>query len=73
MELNKKGVFFSIDALIALAVLIVGIILIVPLTNNPEQDLFVQSDIVVALSALKIGEIDNSYVDGLISNGKINF
>ncbi|MCH7850434.1 MAG: VWA domain-containing protein [Nanoarchaeota archaeon] len=71
MELKKRGVFFSIDSLIALAVLITGIILIVPLTNNAEQDLFIQSDIVVALSSLKIGEIDNSYVDGLISSGKI--
>ena len=49
---NKKGVFFSIDALIALVILVAAVILIVPLSNYAEQDLFVQSDIIASLSSL---------------------
>ena len=72
MELGKRGVFFSIDSLIALAVLVTAIILIVPVIEVTEQDLYVQSDLVASLSALKIGEIDNSYASSLISNGVIS-
>lgn len=69
--INKRGVFFSTDALIALAVILTGTLIIFPLVDigNPEK--FVQSDIVKALSTLEIGEINNSVVSELIAQGLV--
>jgi len=66
---NKRGIFFSIDALIALGVIILGTLFIYPLVSTPGQESFVQGDIISVLSTLKVGEINNSYVQSLISQG----
>ena len=70
--MNKKGYFFSLDAFIALVV-ILGVVLVVkPPMINEAQQINVQEDLIEVLSNLKIGEIDNSYVWLLISEGKIS-
>lgn len=70
---RKKGVFFSMDVLIAVSIIFVSILVVYPVLKHPYHESFVQSDLMVVLSTLKIGEINNSYVNNnLISNGKIN-
>src|SRR3989344_5222382 len=68
---NKKAYFFSLDAFIAL-VIILGVVLVVkPTIQNESPQINLQEDLVEVLSNLKIGEIDNPYAQQLISDGKI--
>ena len=70
---RKKGVFFSMDVLIAVSIIFMSILVVYPVLKHPYHESFVQSDLMVVLSTLKIGEINNSYVNNnLIPNGKIN-
>jgi len=69
---SKKSVFFSIDALIALIIIFMTIIVAFPLINHYEHEDFIESDILVIFSSLKIGEVDNGFVKGLIAEGKIS-
>lgn len=69
--MNKFGYFFSLDALIAL-LLVVAIILLVELTpRQVEQESFLQQDALKVLSDLRLFETNNSYVESMISSGKI--
>jgi len=68
---SKVGVFFSIDALIALAIIIVGVLVVYPDTNITPQETFVQSDVVHSLSSVKVGELDNSKMNDLIVSGVV--
>lgn len=69
--MNKKAYFFSIDALIALT-LILGVVLVVkPHVTQIAPEMHLQEDTIKVLSSLKIGEIDNDYAKNLISQGKI--
>lgn len=69
--MNKKAVFFSTDALVALMIILITILAAYPLIKHSKQETRLNSDILNALSSLKIGEMDNSYVHQLISQGKI--
>ena len=71
MKINKRGYFFSLDALIALIVILGVVLLIRPSTTQVTQEVNLQKDLLVVLSSLKIGEIDNSYVQSLILDGSI--
>ena len=62
MKKNKKGVFFSTDALIALIIIFLSIIVLVPFVKYAHRDSFVQSDVRDVLTSLKIGELNSSYV-----------
>jgi len=70
---NKKGVFFSLDALIALTIILLTILVVFPLIKYSQKENLIQSDILKVLSSLTIGELANtdSYVQGLIDSGKI--
>src|SRR3989344_2139074 len=68
----KKGVFFSMDALIALSIMIIGTLILFPILDINNQDRFIQSDIVNSLSSLQMGEINNSVVDNLFAQGLID-
>ncbi|MFA5174474.1 MAG: vWA domain-containing protein [Candidatus Pacearchaeota archaeon] len=72
MAMNKKGVFFSTDALIALIIILMSIVVAYPIIKYSTYETSIQSDVMNVLSVLKIGEIDNVYVQGLISNGNIS-
>lgn len=69
--MNKNAVFFSTDALIALLIILLTASVIYPIIRYSSYETSVQSDIMNVLSTLKIGEINNSYIHGLISEGKI--
>lgn len=72
MELKKRGVFFSADALIALLVILVALLLVYPFVSRVEPESQIQGDVLNSLSTLKISEIENSYVESLISSGALN-
>ena len=71
MRKNKRGIFFSTDALIALVIIILSISVIYPIIKYSQKESYVPEDIITSLSALKIGEINNGYVDGLKTQDKI--
>jgi cysteine-rich repeat protein len=69
--MNKKGYFFSVDALIGLVVIIGVIFLIRPEISNVSYDVQIHDDLLRVLSDLDIGEINNTYVHALIANGSV--
>jgi len=68
---NKKGYYFSLDAFIALMIILGVVLFIKPHSVTVTQEISVQHDLLSVLSNLQIGEIDNSYVKGLIASGNI--
>jgi len=68
---RKEAVFFSMDALIALAILIMGTLFIYPLTVTPNYDSQIHIDVLESLSAIKIGDLNSSYSASLIATGNI--
>jgi competence protein ComGC len=71
MGLKKRGVFFSIDALIALLIILIVIIIAVPNLKQTKIDSKLDEDILVSLSSISAQNFDNSYVQSLISSGII--
>jgi len=69
--LNKKAYFYSLDAFIALTIILTIILVVKPPTIQTSPQMNLQEDLLDVLSSIKVGEIDNSYVKGLISQGKI--
>ncbi len=69
---NKRGYFFSLDAFIALLV-IIGVVIFIkpPLVQTNYSDTLHQ-DLLSSLSSLKIGELDNFYAYQWIADGSIN-
>lgn len=68
---NKKAVFFSTDALIALIIIFLSILVIFPAVMYSKHESDVSSDVIKVLSSLKIGELNNSYIEQLKNEGKI--
>ncbi|MBM3200640.1 hypothetical protein FJZ53_06900, partial [Candidatus Woesearchaeota archaeon] len=74
MGLKKGYYFFTLDAIIAIMVILIFIAVIPSLYfNKPQQDSlnYFSEDIIEVLSTLKVAESDNAYVRELISNGTI--
>ncbi len=71
-RINKRAVFFSTDALIAMIIIFLSVLIIYPVIKYSHQDNYLQQDIISSFSALKIGEINNSYVKQLIADGLIS-
>lgn len=69
--LKKRGVFFSTDALIALTIIFLTLLSLYPIMKYSEHKTNLQSDVISVLSNLKVGEMDDAYVQGLIDNGSI--
>ena len=69
--MKNKAVFFSTDALIALIVILLSIIVIYPIVTSNNYKQYTQGDVIKVLSNLKIGEIDNGYVKSLIASREI--
>jgi len=69
--MNKKSAFFSMDALIALFIILLVILLVYPKITHQKPKSNLNEDLINVLSSLKIGEINNSYAQDLISSGKI--
>ncbi len=68
---DKKAVFFSSDALIALAIILVTISVLYPIARYSSYETPIQGDVMSVLSTLEIGEINNSYIQDLIEQGEI--
>ncbi len=68
MKKEKRGVFFSIDVLIALGILLLAVLIIYPVVKSRHQESFIQQDVLDVLSSLKTGEINNAYVQELIED-----
>jgi len=69
---NCKGQFFTIDALIALTIILITILLIAPELKQSPKESAITADILESLDSLTVGEFDNSYTQQLISEGKIS-
>jgi len=69
--MNKKAYYFSLDAFVALLIILGVVVFIKPSVTQSSYETSVQDDVLTALSTLKIGEINNSYVKQLISAGNI--
>ncbi len=72
---RKKAIFFTIDAMIGTAIIVASLILISKMyIQNPEVSnlRFESQDLLNALSNIKTGEINNSYVKNLINESVIS-
>src|SRR3989344_837931 len=71
--MKKKGAFFSTDAIIALVIAFLFLILAYPILKSQEAHTTnLHNDVLSVLSELKTGEIDSFYVQSLIAQGRIN-
>ena len=68
----RKGVFFSTDALIALILIFLVLIVFYPIFAEIKPTSEVHYDVLNLLSSLKVGEIENSYAQALINSHVIN-
>lgn len=70
-RMNKRGYYYSLDAFIALMI-ILGVILFIrsPFSQTTYESK-IQEDILLVLSNLKIGEINDTDIEALISGGEI--
>ena len=55
--MNKKGYYFSLDAFIALLIILSVVVFVKPSSVQVMQDEKIQEDLILVLSNLKIGEI----------------
>ncbi len=67
----RQGAFFSIDALVAVVILFLVMLIVYPLAPTSKMNTEAHRDLIVTLSALKIGEINNTYVHARIADGTI--
>jgi len=70
-HINKKAVFFSIDALVAIMIIFFVILISYPQIKETKREIKIQEDIIVTLSAIKAGEIDDLYMQSLITQGLV--
>ncbi len=70
-----KGYFFTLDAFVAMGVIVVGLIMVLssysyrPLT---VQGTVLSSDILLSLSSTKVTDVNNDYVRVLLQNNSIS-
>ncbi len=73
--MKKRGIFFSTDALVALMIIFLSMLVIYPVVKYSKHESYIQSDIIKVLSSLKMEDImkdiNNPYLVGLNSSGKI--
>jgi len=72
--MKKKGVYFTIDSVIAGGIIIVVILLVSSfyVKERPSNHLtYLSKDIIRTLSILTVKEIDNEYINSLIDDGTI--
>lgn len=70
----RKGVFFTIDALLASGIIIVAVLLVSNFYSEEQQTVninYASQDLVRVFSTMTVGEANNGYVRALIANGDI--
>lgn len=70
-RIKKSAQFFTVDALIALTIIIITVIAIAPSIKQSRQEPIITSDILNSLDSLTVQEFNNSYTAQLIADGKI--
>ncbi len=70
-RIKTKAQFFTIDALIALTIIIITVVTVSIVSKETQIDSSVATNILDSLSSLKIGEMDNTYAKQLIEQGYI--
>lgn len=71
---NKKGYFFTVDAIIASGILLLAVIILSYSTIEEVETStinYIAEDTIKSLSELKIGEINNSVTQRLVSDGNL--
>ena len=68
----KRGVFFSIDALMALGIIFFVILLAYPIIKKDSFGTEIHYDLLETLSALSISEINNAYIQSLLATSQLN-
>ncbi|MBU0959229.1 MAG: hypothetical protein KKB31_04775, partial [Nanoarchaeota archaeon] len=68
---DKKGYFFSLDAFIALVIILGIVLLIKPPVKQNVYETHVHEDLMDVLSSLSFEEMNNSYAEGLRNNPAI--
>ncbi|MBA3064151.1 hypothetical protein FP803_01805, partial [Candidatus Woesearchaeota archaeon] len=70
----KKGFFFTIDSMIGAGIITLGILLLYTFyivePSYTSLD-YTSNDLINSLSTLRVGEVNNAYIDELISTGEI--
>ena len=68
----KRGIFFSIDALLAFTIILVIVLIAFPLTKTNKYETPISRDILLTLSSIKVGEIPDSFVQSLVASGALD-
>jgi len=74
MAMNKKGIYFTLDSIIAGTIVIVIILLTSSfyIKEQPSVHLnYLSQDLIKTLSTLNVEEIDNEYINSLIADQTI--
>src|SRR3989344_2230970 len=71
MGMKKRGIFFSTDALIALSIILLVILISFPVIQYSKNQTKVHKDILLSFSTLKVSESDSTYLQSLINDGII--
>jgi hypothetical protein len=71
MELNNKGFFFTVDALIAVFIIFLVMIIYSPSETYIRTGSDLPSDVLKSFSTLRVYETNNSYLQGLVASGQI--
>jgi hypothetical protein len=69
--MNRRGIFFSGDALIAMFLIFIVLIVAFPEKEDGSYETEVHQDILNTLSLLKVGDVNDAYVQSLIASGEI--
>lgn len=69
--MEKRGIFFSMDALIAISIIFIAVLIAYPLLTNTEPSTELQYDLIKTLSTITIGNLNNSYAHSLVESGAI--
>ena len=70
--MNKRAIFFSLDALIALSIVFVLLLTLYPVLHTEHKTSSLPYDLIGTLSSIKVSEVDDAYVRSLITTGVIN-
>jgi len=65
--MKKRGLFFSIDALLALTIILIVVFVAFPLIKTSKHETQVSKDVLLSLSIIKMGEITDAYIMSLVA------
>jgi hypothetical protein len=72
--IGKRGIYFTVDSIIAVSIIFLTLYLVASSYQEEQQEgptYQKASDLVKVLSSVRVGELNSSYVQALITNGTI--